>query len=108
MTDAAQRWVVFDLGETLVDETENWGRWADYLAVPRLTFFAALGAVIAARRPHTDVFELFRRSGLASASRPRPRARRLPAYPGGSARMTFTPTRCPLCGTCARPASDWP
>lgn len=60
MTDAAHRWVVFDLGETLVDETENWGRWADYLAVPRLTFFAALGAVIAARRPHTDVFELFR------------------------------------------------
>jgi FMN phosphatase YigB (HAD superfamily) len=60
MTDAVRRWVVFDLGETLVDETENWGRWADYLVVPRLTFFAALGAVIAARRPHTDVFELFR------------------------------------------------
>lgn len=60
MADAVHRWVVFDLGETLVDETENWGRWADYLAVPRLTFFAALGAVIAARRPHTDVFELFR------------------------------------------------
>lgn len=60
MNDETQRWVVFDLGETLVDETENWGRWADHLAVPRLTFFAALGAVIAARRPHTDVFELFR------------------------------------------------
>lgn len=60
MTVAAHRWVVFDLGETLVDETENWGRWADYLAVPRLTFFAAFGAVIAARRPHTDAFELFR------------------------------------------------
>lgn len=60
MTDAAQRWVVFDLGETLVDETNNWGRWADYLAVPRLTFFAALGAVIASRRAHTDVFKLFR------------------------------------------------
>ena len=60
MTDDAQRWVVFDLGETLVDETENRGRWADYLAVSRLTFFAALGAVIVARRPHTDVLELFR------------------------------------------------
>jgi FMN phosphatase YigB (HAD superfamily) len=60
MSEAAQRWVVFDLGETLVDETRNWGRWADHLAVPRLTFFAAFGAVIAARRPHTDVFELFR------------------------------------------------
>ena len=58
--DRAQRWVVFDLGETLVDETESWGRWADYLGVPRLTFFAALGATIADRRPHTDVFDLFR------------------------------------------------
>ncbi len=43
-----------------MDETENWGCWADYLAAPRLTFFAALGAVIAARRPHIDVFEVFR------------------------------------------------
>lgn len=60
MTVEVQRWVVFDLGETLVDETSNWGRWADHLAVPRLTFFAAMGAVIAARQPHTDVFELFR------------------------------------------------
>ena len=60
MSDDPVRWVVFDLGETLVDETESWGRWADHLAVPRLTFFAALGAVIAARRPHTDVFQLFR------------------------------------------------
>lgn len=53
-------WVVFDLGETLVDETENWGRWADYLGVPRLTFFAVLGSVIADRRPHVDVFGYFR------------------------------------------------
>ena len=54
----AQRWVVLDLGETLVDETENWGRWADHLGVPRLTFFAVMGAVIADRRPHTDAFSL--------------------------------------------------
>lgn len=52
-------WVVFDLGETLVDETASWGWWAEQLEVPRLTFFAALGSVIAQRRPHTDVFELF-------------------------------------------------
>lgn len=51
-------WVAFDLGETLVDETELWGRWADYLGVPRLAFFAALGGVITERRPHTDVFGL--------------------------------------------------
>lgn len=57
---ATTRWVVFDLGETLVDETRPWGGWADHLGVPRLTFFAALGAVIAQRRPHTDVFAQFR------------------------------------------------
>lgn len=53
-------WVVFDLGETLVDETRNWDRWADYLEVPRFTFHAVFGAVIAAGRPHTDVFTYFR------------------------------------------------
>lgn len=58
--DRELEWVVFDLGETLVNETENWGRWADFLGVPRLTFFAVLGAVIADRRPHVDVFEFFR------------------------------------------------
>ena len=78
MTDGVQRWVVFDLGETLVDETENWGRWADYLAVPRLTFFAALGAVIAARRPHTDVFELFRPGFRLADETPRKAAAGLP------------------------------
>jgi HAD superfamily hydrolase (TIGR01509 family) len=53
-------WVAFDLGETLVDETPNWDRWADFLDVPRFTFHAVLGAVIGAGRPHTDVFGYFR------------------------------------------------
>jgi FMN phosphatase YigB (HAD superfamily) len=38
--------VFFDVGETLVDETESWGGWADWLRVPRLTFFAAMGVVL--------------------------------------------------------------
>jgi hypothetical protein len=38
--------VFFDVGETLIDETRDWGEWADYLGVTRLTLFAALGAVI--------------------------------------------------------------
>lgn len=54
------KWVVFDLGETLVDESRNWARWAEYLGVPVLTFFAVFGAVVAAGRPHTDVFSYFR------------------------------------------------
>jgi FMN phosphatase YigB (HAD superfamily) len=54
------RAVVFDVGETLVDETEAWGDWADWLGVPRLTFFAALGGVIARGGDHRDVFPLVR------------------------------------------------
>lgn len=42
--------IFFDVGETLVDETEVWGGWADWLGVPRLTFFAAMGAVLARDR----------------------------------------------------------
>src|SRR5215469_8754973 len=39
--------VFFDVGETLVDETELMGGWADWLGIPRLTFFATIGAVLA-------------------------------------------------------------
>ncbi len=54
------RAVVFDVGETLVDETRAWSAWADHLGIPRLTFLAALGAVIERGEDHTAVFELFR------------------------------------------------
>lgn len=50
------RWVVFDVGETLVDETRVWGMWADVVGVPRLTFMAILGAVIARGGAHPEVF----------------------------------------------------
>lgn len=53
------RAVFFDVGETLIDETRLWGEWADWLSVPRLTFFAALGAVIARGEDHGRVFEIF-------------------------------------------------
>lgn len=53
------RWVVFDLGETLVDETRTFLAWADRLGVPRLTFAAVLGAVIARGGHHREVFEHF-------------------------------------------------
>jgi HAD superfamily hydrolase (TIGR01549 family) len=52
--------VFFDVGETLVDETRQWGGWADWLGIPRLTFFAALGAVIERGQHHRQVFELMR------------------------------------------------
>jgi HAD superfamily hydrolase (TIGR01509 family) len=64
-------WVVFDVGETLVDETRQWGWWADELGVPRLTFFALLGAVIVAGRPYTDVFGYVRPDFDPAAARAR-------------------------------------
>jgi HAD superfamily hydrolase (TIGR01509 family) len=50
--------VVFDVGETLVDETRVWTITADRAGVTRLTFFAALGALIERRDDHRNVFEL--------------------------------------------------
>jgi HAD superfamily hydrolase (TIGR01549 family) len=50
--------VFFDVGETLVDETRSWGAWADFLGVPRLTFFGCLGAVIERGEHHRNVFDL--------------------------------------------------
>jgi FMN phosphatase YigB (HAD superfamily) len=52
------RCVVFDVGETVVDETRHWGEWADWMGVPHLTFFGALGAVIERGGHHREVFAL--------------------------------------------------
>ena len=54
------RAVVFDVGETLVDETDAWGDWADWLGIPRLTLFGVLGAVIARGGDHREVFEILK------------------------------------------------
>lgn len=54
------RLIVFDVGETLIDESRMWGEWADWLGVTRLAFFAALGGVIWARKHHREVYELVR------------------------------------------------
>jgi FMN phosphatase YigB (HAD superfamily) len=51
--------VVFDIGETLVDETRLLGRWADWLNIPRLTFFAVLGARIARGEPTSGFLDPF-------------------------------------------------
>ena len=55
----SERWVVMDVGETIVDETRVWSIWADMLGIPRLTFMAGFGAVLARGGEHRDVFELF-------------------------------------------------
>lgn len=53
------RWVCLDVGETLIDETRIWSTWADELRIPRLTFLAALGAVIERGEEYRDVFAVF-------------------------------------------------
>jgi FMN phosphatase YigB (HAD superfamily) len=54
------RAVVFDVGETIVDETRAWEAWADWLGIPRLTFLAVCGAVIARGGDHREPFRIFR------------------------------------------------
>jgi HAD superfamily hydrolase (TIGR01509 family) len=48
--------VVFDIGETLVDETGMWARVADAVGVTPFTLMAGLGATIALQRPHDEVW----------------------------------------------------
>lgn len=52
--------VVFDVGECLVDETREYGTWADWLGVPRHTFSAVFGAVVARGMDYRDTFQVFR------------------------------------------------
>ena len=64
--------VIFDVGETLIDESRMWRGWAAYLKVPEADFFAALDDVIAGGEPLRHVFNRFRASfDLAAARRER-------------------------------------
>ena len=54
------RCVVFDVGETLLDDTPEWGRWADWIGIPRHTFSAVLGAVTAQGLDNAETFNYFR------------------------------------------------
>ena len=52
----SRRWLCFDIGEVLVDETRIWSTWADVLGIPRFTFSAVMGAAIAGGRDHQAAF----------------------------------------------------
>jgi HAD superfamily hydrolase (TIGR01549 family) len=54
------RAVVFDIGETLLDDSREFGAWADWIGVPRHTFSAVLGAVTAEGRNNAETFQYFR------------------------------------------------
>jgi len=50
--------VAFDVGETLIDETGIWTRWADRLGVTKLTMLGVLGGMAALDRPLRDAFQI--------------------------------------------------
>jgi HAD superfamily hydrolase (TIGR01509 family) len=52
------RAVVFDVGETLFDETGIWERAADAAGVPRFTLMGILGGLAARGERHTKAWEL--------------------------------------------------
>src|SRR4051794_6474164 len=54
------RAVVFDVGETLVDESVISAGWAEWLGVPGHTFSAVVGAVLARGGETAEAFEVFR------------------------------------------------
>ena len=49
---------MFDVGETLVDETRLWERAADIAGVPRFTLMGVLGGLAARGRPHHEVWRI--------------------------------------------------
>lgn len=63
--------VVFDVGETLVDETREYGTWADWLGVPQHTFSSVFGAVIALGKDYREAFQYFRPGFDLAAERER-------------------------------------
>lgn len=54
------RAVCFDVGETLIDETRHWLEWAEFLNVPAMTLFTAIGVVMERGESLRRVFEIFR------------------------------------------------
>lgn len=63
--------VVFDVGETLLDDTREFAAWADWIGIPRHTFSAVLGAVTAAGRDNAETFQYFRPGFDLAAERAR-------------------------------------
>ncbi len=52
--------VAFDVGETLIDESRIWTRWAERIGVTPLTMLGVIGAMAAVDRPHLDAFRVLR------------------------------------------------
>jgi HAD superfamily hydrolase (TIGR01549 family) len=54
------RVIWFDFGFTLWNEQRAWTKWAEWLGLPTVEFFAVLGSVIERGEHHLRTFEVFR------------------------------------------------
>lgn len=54
-----ERWVVLDVGETLIDETRFWSAWADELGISRMTLMATFGAIVVRGQQYHDIDSYF-------------------------------------------------
>jgi HAD superfamily hydrolase (TIGR01549 family) len=52
--------IVFDIGGTILDESREFEAWADWFGVPRHTFSAVFGAVLARGQNWQETFRVFR------------------------------------------------
>jgi HAD superfamily hydrolase (TIGR01549 family) len=77
------RAVCFDVGETLIDETRHWTEWAEFLGVPAMTLFTAIGVIMERGESFQRIFDIFK-PGLDAAS-----ARRLRAESGWTYNFTL-------------------
>ena len=71
--------MLFDVGETLLDETRLWQGWADWLGVPAFTLYGVVGGLVARNEDHQRFLELLRPgSRFADEIRARETAGHLP------------------------------
>ena len=61
--------VVFDVGETLVDETRLWAGWAEWLGVPAFTLYGVLGGLAARGEDHRRFVPLLKPGATFEAER---------------------------------------
>ncbi len=73
--------VVFDVGETLWDETPLWAGWAQWLGVPPFTLYGVIGGLAARGQDHQDFLDVFR-PGADRAALIAAKQRELPAALG--------------------------
>jgi FMN phosphatase YigB (HAD superfamily) len=63
--------VFFDVGGTILDESREFDTWADWIGVPRHTFSAVFGAVIARGLDYRETFQIVRPGFDLAAERER-------------------------------------